>query len=76
MERLTDRMKLVNLMAIRYAKSNVDELNDALASYAEDDPFKNDGKITVDGIEVDKFSENDFDYLLGFLTAKLYSPSA
>ena len=76
MERLTDRMKLVNLMAIRYAKSNVDELNDALASYAEDDPFKNDGKITVDGIEIDKFSENDFDYLLGFLTAKLYSPSA
>ena len=76
MERLTDRMKLVNLMAIRYAKSNVDDLNDALASYAEDDPFKDDGKITVDGIEIDKLSESDFDYLLGFLTAKLYSPSA
>ncbi len=58
---LTDRQRILVGMALRYAKANVDDVNDCFADEDEDDEIQYAGEL------YDSVDSKEFDELLGLL---------
>lgn len=63
----TKRQQQVLKAILSYAASNVDDINDAFASFSEDDPDNEDGKIEVNGEKLDSISDEEIEKLRNLL---------